>query len=296
MKRILIVAAGGGYDILTVHLAAWAVQRRYPECTVEIGGMLNPKFRHFYFPDPNTVFSEAVVRQINGLTCVRFRVAPSYEQIPLAEYSYAECMGAFPQKDFPDGRTAAVSEMTLYHLSPRLDTDALVSFLCGYDRVFFCDVGGDFLYAGAENREVQTPLMDAYALVLAKKCTEQGTDCRLWVIAPGSDRELSPAHLRANLLRVGAEYREIPPEDAQRLWEMYLQVRTGDHGKTIRHIHAAVCGETLTEELKQYGNLLHQTAECDLRAAVSANPLALAENWQGVLQIGSVLLGRQSGI
>ena len=291
MKRIFVLAAGGGYDILTIHLVAWRIKCENPKWCVDIGGMLNPKFCHFYLNNNGNIISETPILKINGLKCMRFRTSSSYFQTH-NDYSYEYCRNTFQQKFFPDEKTATLSGMNTFHFALHYGTEQQIEFLSQYDSVYFCDVGGDILFSGKKNKEVKTPYIDAYSLVLAKKCIEIGIPCKLYIIAPGSDLELSPEHIKENLNIVNAYCDKIDKTNMKKLWQLYQQVRYGDGGHTIQRIYANVMIDSLSNESSPYGHLWSEIYECDIALAITLNPLAQADDFKGILEYGKILLNQ----
>lgn len=275
MKHYLIIAAGGGYDILTAHMLAWKLKLT-ADAEIDLAGMLNPKFKHFYFSaDSNNnpeILRESSVVSLSMKSAVRFKTAPTYLE-KYEDHTFEYCREHFEERDFMDIRLAANSEFRLFNFSLRYSQEEQVQFMMKYDKVFLCDVGGDILYAGRENKEIKTPIVDAYALMLARMYIERGGDCDLFIIAPGSDRELSKEHLLKNLENVDSECTEISLYLVDKLGALFLCVRRGDSGKTIkRMLNAFELYDDLNEQGCEY--LEKEIHQCNIDKAIRLNPLS----------------------
>lgn len=274
MEKYLIMAAGGGYDILTAHIVAWML-RASTDAEIDIAGMLNPKFQHFYFEDDGNkteVLREGSIVLLNGKNAVRFKTSLDYLE-KYDDYSFDYCKDHFEKRDFMDLRLAGKSEFRLFNFSLKYSHEEQVRFMLNYNKVFLCDAGGDILYAGHVNKEIRTPIIDAYALMLARMYEDRGGDCELLIISPGSDRELTRDHLVANLDTVEAQGTEIPLEMARKLKDLFLAVKAGDSGKTIKRMLNSL--GLLDEEYEsEYACLENKIYKCDIKKAIQLNPLA----------------------
>lgn len=275
MKHYLIIATGGGYDILTAHMLAWKLKLK-ADAKIDLVGMLNPKFKHFYFDvDSNNnveVLKESSIVFLSMKSAVRFKTASVYlEKYP--EHTFAYCRDHFEERDFMDIRLAANSEFRLFNFSLRYSQEEQVQFMMKYDKVFLCDVGGDILYAGRENREIKTPIVDAYALMLARLYIERGGNCDLFIIAPGSDRELTREHLLENLENVDSECIEISSYLVDKLSALFLCVRKGNSGNTVKRIlNAFGLYDNLNEQKCEC--LEKEMHQCNIDKAIMLNPLS----------------------
>lgn len=282
MNKVLILAAGGGYDILTVHLLAWQLKKSTTEVHIDIAGMLNPKFRHFYFSE-GVVEKEKAVCRIGRKKAVRFKYLQDYyggNQCP--DYNY--CKKNLTERDFLDGRLSVESEFELYNFSLLFGIDEQIDFLRNYDKVYICDVGGDILYSGKNNSEIKTPIIDAYTLMLARRFVETGGCAEMCIISPGSDMELTPEHIGENLMAVDAKMQPLDVELVKHLWELYKKIGYGDSGKTLRRLYAASVLMTPPDEIQKYGVLIGQECLCDIFLAIRLNPLADAESYEEILE------------
>jgi hypothetical protein len=103
-----------------------------------------------------------------------------------------------------------------------------------YDLVLACDIGGDFI-AAAQNLEVLSPMMDAYALHALRRLDTPGSPdapeeqralCRFMyaVFGLGTDGESSPEMLRLALQSVGEyEARRFDPDIAPDVERFYRE-------------------------------------------------------------------------
>ena len=277
MDKYLVMAAGGGYDILTAHIVAWML-RTSTDAEIDIAGMLNPKFQHFYIDengDKTEVLKENSIVLLNVRNALRFKISSDYHE-KYDDYAFEYCKEHFEERDFMDVRLAGKSEFRLFNFSLKHSPEEQVRFMLNYNKVFLCDAGGDILYGGNINKEIRTPIIDAYALMLARMYGDSGGDCELLIISPGSDRELTKDHLLANLNTVEAQGTEIPLEIARKLKDLFLAVKAGDSGKTIKRMLNSL--GLLDEEYEsEYACLENKIYKCDIKKAIQLNPLVNKE-------------------
>lgn len=274
MDKYLIISAGGGYDILTAHMVAWML-RDSTDAEIDIVGMLNPKFQHFYGNEDGNkieIQKEKSIAPLNMRNAVRFKISSDYLE-KYNDYSFDYCNTHFEKRDFMDIRLVGKSEFRLLNFSLKYSPEEQVLFMLNYNKVILCDMGGDILYAGYSNKEIRTPIIDAYALMLARMYRDRGGKCELWIISPGSDRELTLEHLLDNLNTVGAQSTDIPIDIARKLRDMFLAVKDGDSGKTIKRMLSSLglSGEIYESE---YGYLENKIYKCDIQKAIQLNPLS----------------------
>ena len=264
-KDCAIIAAGGGYDILTSHLLAEQLKLQ----KADLIGMLNPKFHHFYFrPDLNAYMEENAVNLLENGMAIRYKTSTEYASY-IKSCNYRNCSSNYEVRDFMDGRLVGKTHHSLYNFSLKYGWKKQLEFLLQYKKIILCDVGGDILYAGNENCEVKTPIIDAYALMLTKKCLDAGCNCEIYIIAPGSDMELTPEHIAANLNRVESVSILIEEKALSNLWALYQEVRLNNSGHTIQRIYEAFNGGT-----SEYKDYMCQIHKCNVELSYRLNPLA----------------------
>jgi Protein of unknown function (DUF1152) len=190
-RRVLVLGAGGGFDVVAAEMVRRSLLRRDPGREVDIAGLLNPKFEHHYVRAREAVPERAVNRAAG---VVRFRRASLDEP----DRPYAERVREGQPKPMPDALLADAVSGPVYQLSTRFGLDELVDFAAGYDVLLACDVGGDVLYGGPADNMARTPLMDAFSLALLRRAHhERGTTGTVLLLGPGTDGELPAGRLAA---------------------------------------------------------------------------------------------------
>ena len=211
-RRVLVLGAGGGADIVAAEVVRRSILRRDPGGrdlggrdpggrdpggpdlgrTVDIAGLLNPKFEHHYVI-AGEILPERAINRAAGV--VRFRRAGLDEPAR----SYVERCREGRAKPMPDAGLAAVVAGPVYQLSTRFGLDEASAFVAGYDVVIACDAGGDILYGGAADNMARTPMMDAFSLALLRRGHARGGTGHVLLLGPGSDGELTAERLAAAL-------------------------------------------------------------------------------------------------
>lgn len=228
-KKILI-GAGGGYDIVVA-----AMMRNRILCgnsdEIAVGGFLNPKFTHIYDNGSERVV-EGAVNLVNNARKYR---------ITLDEYISEKSYNCNKEEavHFVDQGLSEVLDCSVYNFSLNYEAEQIAVFLVeNYDEIYLCDVGGDILFFGREDSSVKTPIIDAFSLIVARKCYELAEKkCQLILVGIGLDGELENTNISRNLASLenesailGIEY--ICSLDIEYLENVYNRVRTPNKGKT----------------------------------------------------------------
>ena len=242
MGRSLLLAAGGGFDILTVQSVLDLLLKLgvATENDVDVAGWLNPKFDHFLSDGTDTVVFEKPVNYL-GLdqNIVRFRrLSVQYDSIEHPEYVWYERYGT--RKPIVDNEVPGIVGRGIYCLSTRYGLVDLTWFCSAYDKVIVCDVGGDILFSGPEDSNVKTPLLDALSLATLRRVRleAKSLSIRVAIVGLGSDHELEPRQLARNLDRIARNQgllggMRIDEQIFDRLECRYAQVVNKYGGNTI---------------------------------------------------------------
>ena len=284
---MLIFAVGGGYDIVSVHLMAEIVNNHNPEYIVELAGLQNPKFQHFFLKNGTRIEHNEVVCISDEVTAIRYYRAHDYFE-PMENRTYEEYVCSGEQKEWVDDRISKITPYKMYSVSALGNMEVVLDFLAQYETVLFCDVGGDVLYAGEENKEVKTPYMDAYSMMLLRKLQRRkphGT-IKLFVIAPGADMELSEEHLLENINRVKIEgaSMKIDADMFNKVYKMYLEVAVGKSGKTLRRMNDVINGYN-QYDLGNYRKYIPYIQEVSVDKVIEMNPLSKANSFDEILNL-----------
>ncbi|HEX3479147.1 MAG TPA: DUF1152 domain-containing protein [Kofleriaceae bacterium] len=293
-RRILVLGAGGGSDVIAAEVVRRALLRRAPGRQVDLAGLLNPKFEHHYLADGDAAPERAINRAAG---VARFRRA-SLDEPPR---SYAQRVRDGRCKPMPDARLAELVDGPIYQLSTRFGLDELCEFAAGYEAVLACDVGGDILYGGPADNMVRTPLMDAFSLALLRRIHARGTTGYVLLLGPGTDGELSPERLAAAIDALGRRGAirargRLSARDVEALAD--LQERCGEaSGKTLRLIVAVraalASGASLPaiagRDMERFRLWVDQAYLLDGAGVWSHNPLAAGDSREQIAAIASDL-------
>lgn len=286
-KKMLIFAVGGGYDIVSVHLMAEIVKKHNPEYTIELAGLQNPKFQHFFLENGTGIEHNEVVCISDEVTAIRYYRVHDYFE-PMENRTYEEYVCSGEQKEWVDDRISKISPYKMYSVSALGDMEVVLDFLAQYEAVLFCDVGGDVLYAGERNKEVKTPYMDAYSMILLRKLRRKNPHgiIKLFVIAPGADMELSEEHLLENINRVKIEEAsiKIDADMFNKVYKMYLEVAVGKSGKTLRRMNDVINGYN-QYDLGNYRKYIPYIQEVSVDKVIEMNPLSNANSFDEILNL-----------
>ncbi len=179
-KKVLVIGAGGGNDIVSATLVALYLNSQGIE--TDVGGALSPGAVHTYQGN-----IESVVNSLEG--DVR-RYVPSRKP---GEISFVDAhLPRLIQKHHLPIRK-------LYNFSIRFGTSALTAGVEdlakkeGYECIVAVDVGGDILARGSEDQYVLSPMMD---FAFLKGLSDCKVPSLLIEFGLGTDGELRPAGIR----------------------------------------------------------------------------------------------------
>ena len=199
-NRVLLIGAGGGFDIMTIQMIRDAILADNPQVKVETAGWLNPKFDHYYSSDgfKKVVSFEKAVNEVSEV--VRFR-RPKIDYDNPSHPGFDWYLKYGGQKPIVDTELRKVVKHRLWNFSTRFGLAPLIIFASEYNSIIVCDVGGDILYSGATDNEVRTPLIDAFSLALLAELFQvnKQSDCKVMLLGLGTDGELLASHIRTNL-------------------------------------------------------------------------------------------------
>lgn len=191
MKNILILAAGGGFDILTIQMIKNKMLRKLGNICIDTAGWLNPKFNHF-FRYNKYVKEKAINFGFHDVR--RFRQKDvTYSPDDLVDYFFA--VKNLEEKSMVDNELLHMG-YKICDFSTQYGLQEICQYVMGYDELVVCDIGGDILYHGMENNEVRTPHIDGFSIALLDKVRGQ-MPASCVVVCPGVDLELSSEHIEA---------------------------------------------------------------------------------------------------
>ena len=298
-NRVLVIGAGGGFDILTVQIVRDRLQTTNRAVQIDTAGWLNPKFDHFYLEDEGKYRFELPINVLNRTGhVIRFRRKS-------AQYDCLEHPGMEwylehgTRKSIVDDEMRGIVRQPLIHFSTRYGSDTIAKFLATYGTVVLCDVGGDVLYSGQKDNEVQTPLIDAFSLVVLRKAQAiSNLEIRVFLLGLGTDGELTANHIEENLGLLVDEAEVLPEtlineSDVVALRSYYARIRCKYGGNTIRAILAIWDGRggglplsTVTErDPSAYSTWFNKIISIDFNALCDLNPLSAGDSFSDVSQL-----------
>ena len=231
MKKI-IIGMGGGYDIVVAGMLREKMMRVYGMDEIDIGGMLNPKFVHFYEGLEGEFQEEGAVNLVS-LKVAKYRRDRANE-------GYLDYMKNGEMIHFVDEALALEVDEKVFGFSIFRDNiDDIEHFLQeNYEQIIFCDVGGDILFFGEKDKMVKTPVMDAFSIRVAYDLGEKyRKNVKVLLLGIGLDGELPFENLKSNIVqmeqrRAFSYWDNIEVEDLEWLKRVYERVRYGSKGKT----------------------------------------------------------------
>jgi len=203
-ERIAFVGTGGGNDVFSCLLAAMTLKRHGWEWKrAYVAGILSP------FHDHHAEGSEGYYRGTIRPTSKRFLKRRGEDKRPIGfiDAKVAEMVEALKPCgiEYVFGLDASEGSEGLRWAFHHL----------GVERIVLVDAGGDIL-ANWEDRHVLSPMFDAMAL--RASVSKDVPPCTLFEFGPGTDGELDPERLRAELLRPGVDCRPLHADDID-AWE-----------------------------------------------------------------------------
>lgn len=209
--RIAFLGAGGGNDVFSCLLAAASLKRLGWEWKrASIGGILSPFHGHDigwaagYYRGTIRPDSTRSLKRRGEETRIPFVDAKVAELVEQARpYGIDHVFGL----DASEG--AYGLKWAMHHL--------------GVERIVLVDVGGD-IFAAWEDHRVLSPMFDAMALRAV--CEPEAPPCTLFEAGPGTDGELAPERLRAELLRPEIAAHPLHAEDVgdwERMYKKWIE-------------------------------------------------------------------------
>ena len=294
MKKI-IIGAGGGYDIV---VAAMLRNRLLHGASVEIdlGGFLNPKFVHFFSNDDfvDDITDEQAINK--SLDVIRFRRLPcNTHDTPINRYQHYKKYGEI--KDIVDSRVRKSVGCPVYNFSLRFSMDSIVQFLNdNYAEIIVCDVGGDILFSGQRDNMIKTPIIDAFALAIARRYAVKKS-AFIYLLGLGIDGELYKKNIEMNLSELdykkailSIEY--LDQTDVDFLKQFYNQVKFEENsGKTNRLLidiwennidKNDIAKKRNIHDMEQWFNKIFIV---EANKLASMNPLSAVDNYNDMLNM-----------
>jgi len=284
MKKI-IIGMGGGYDIVVAAMLREKLLRTHLEDEIDIGGMLNPKFIHFFDKAGVGFQEENAVNQV-GKKTIKYRRNGINTQ-----YSY------YLKNDksihFVDGKLSEEINGKIFDFSIYLENkDDIERFLKdNYDRIIFCDVGGDILFFGEKDKMVKTPIMDAYSIRIAHDLYEiYHKDVKVLLLGIGLDGELPYENIKDNISLMEKNngmdlYCQIDAIDIEWLRQIYNKVKYEDKGKTNQLLidigmnQVDVSPLAKKREISKYKEWFHCIYNVDVEILYDLNPIAKGKTY-----------------
>ncbi len=198
-ERIAFVGTGGGNDVFSCLLAAMTLKRHGWEWKrAYVAGILSP------FHDHGCEGAGGYYRGTVRPDSKRFLKRRGEDRKPIGfiDAKVAEMIGKIEPYGIEHvfgleiGEGSVGLRWAYHHL--------------GVERIVLVDAGGDIL-ANWEDRHVLSPMFDAMALRAAVE--PDVPPCTLFEFGPGTDGELEPERLRAELLRPGVDVRPLHEDD-----------------------------------------------------------------------------------
>jgi hypothetical protein len=184
---MLLVGAGGGGDAITASVLGRALRLTEEPIVLTYSWdrlIIDP------LPGPRVASDFTGLRQLHPRV---FEVMPDSAAVPPAGSSLPRLAGGLPARLLllvpSGGATGMAAQMEA------------AADLLGADEIGLVDVGGDVLTLGTEPG-LRSPLADLLALAA---CTRTGRPCKLLVIAPGIDGELTETTGRQRLADLHAD-------------------------------------------------------------------------------------------
>ena len=279
MKAIFI-GMGGGYDIL----AAYMLSQKYGYIDADIGGMLNPKFIHYFDGGDGVYREERAINYVNGAKRYKRNIYGGYD---------------LPERHFVDNDISKSIHNNVIDLSIlKSDIRTIVHFLkSSYDKVIFCDVGGDVLFFGEKDFMVKTPIIDAYSLKIADElCKVKKKLADVVVIGLGLDGELPYKNINTNINILNEKagiinINQLDNNDIKYLNNMYNQVKVDEEGKTINLLIDIGNNSFQNNYLIQKRNILDlkcwfgKVFVYEAGVLASLNPLTRVETYESMISL-----------
>lgn len=270
---------GGGYDII----CAYMISQKYKDFNADIGGWLNPKFVH-YFEKKNGGYQNEKAINIVESTVLKYRRKIDGGHMP-SPYQLV------------DGNLSQLIKNKVVDFSIlKGNVESIVFYLeSTYEKVIFCDVGGDIFFLGKKDNMVKTPIIDAMSLKISSElCKKRKAMSFTLVLGIGFDGELPFENINSNIAflydKKAVIYQDlIYDSDLNCLEEIYNLVRMGDEGKTIKLLIEVGKNEHMYSPLaikrdvllfsKWFGKILF----CDSTILSNFNPLVMKNTYEDML-------------
>ena len=279
MKKI-IIGMGGGYDIVVAAMLREKLLRTHLEDEIDIGGMLNPKFIHFFDKAGVGYQEENAVNQVSKKTI-------KYRRNGLnTRYSYY--FNNDKSIHFVDSKLSKEINGKIFDFSIYQENKEDIELFLkdNYDLIIFCDVGGDILFFGEKDKMVKTPIMDAYSIRLAHDLYEiYHKDVKVLLLGIGLDGELPYENIKDNITLIKQKkgmdlYCHIDAIDIEWLRQVYNKVRYEDKGKTNQLLidigmnQVDVSPLAKKREISKYKEWFHRIYNVDVEILYDLNPIA----------------------
>ncbi|MBK1811309.1 DUF1152 domain-containing protein [Clostridium sp. YIM B02505] len=221
----IVIGMGGGYDIVAAYMVARSLERQCNEHQdIQIGGFLNPKFSHVYVQPDGLVKEEVAVNHV----------------LEAYKYRWTKCNNEAQKEYFVDSSLAQMISNDVYNFSTQ-NLLEVVDFLDKtYNKIIFCDVGGDVLFSGRRDSMVKTPIIDAFSLKIASMLNKKDSSkVKIMLLGLGYDGELPYSNIKSNMDLLYKNHAilgswNICKDDIDELEKVYYNIKQGRKGKTIQ--------------------------------------------------------------
>lgn len=198
-ERIAFVGTGGGNDVFSCLLAAMTLKRHGWEWRrAYVAGILSPFHSHdiegshgYHRGTVRATSKRYLKRRGEDRRPIGFIDAKVAEMVQAVKPYGIEHVFGLESGDGAEGLRWA-----FHHL--------------GVERIVLVDAGGDIL-GNWDDRHILSPMFDAMAL--RASVSPDVPPCTLFEFGPGTDGELDPERLRAELFRTGVDVRPLHEDD-----------------------------------------------------------------------------------
>ena len=175
--------------------------------------------------------------------------------------------------------------------------DSIVQFLNdNYAEIIVCDVGGDILFSGQRDNMIKTPIIDAFALAIARRYAVKKS-AFIYLLGLGIDGELYKKNIEMNLSELdykkailSIEY--LDQTDVDFLKQFYNQVKFEENsGKTNRLLidiwennidKNDIAKKRNIHDMEQWFNKIFIV---EANKLASMNPLSAVDNYNDMLNM-----------
>jgi adenylylsulfate kinase len=275
IRRILVVGAGGGADILAAEIVRSGLQNEYRRADVHVAGWLNPAYRHVY-ANWDEFEPEVPVSRIKPI----LRRRPNGSSHPSVDRTWFHHVDAT--------RT--------WLLSMCGGIEPLAEFASGFDFVVLCDCGGDILFHSGASSHIKTPVIDGLSLaMLAQSLVKNPKQVGIVaILAAGLDGEFTRESLIEALDRIKASHLgsiELSSTHRHLLRQMvpYLSRRKGGTCIRLMEVISRTGSPARIEwpdrDVESFRSWFNQVLTFDARQIIGNNPISQAGTYSDAINL-----------